>query len=259
MSLADDLLEAAAGTIIEYAGISLPAGYLWANGQSASRATYSRLFAAITISITGTTVSGSSGISSVSQDLTQLPTSLVGSPVSGAGIPAGATIAAITSSTITLSANATASGSGVAILVAPHGVGDGSTTFGLPDRRGRAGVGHDKMGAASAAGRLTPAGGGVNGALLGHAAGVETHTLTSAQMPTHTHANTLSENPHSHTVGALSASGGSGTASGGGYSGVVNTSGSATTGITISNASQGGGGAHPNVQPSIVMNYIIKT
>ena len=31
-----------------------------------------------------------------------------------------------------------------------------------------------------------------------------------------------------------------------------------TTGITISNAAQGGGGSHPNVQPTICCNYIIR-
>lgn len=254
MSLATELIEGAPGTISEYAGINLPAGYLWANGQAISRTTYARLFAALTVAITGTTASASATVSAVSQDLTQLPISVVGLPVSGAGIPAGTVINAVTSSTVTLSQNATASASGVAITVAPFGVGDGATTFNVPDRRGRAGVGHDLMGT-SAAGRITTAGGGVNGALLGHGAGVETHTLTTAQMPVHNHG--VTDPGHSHTIGALSSAGGSGTASGSGFSGTVSVSGTATTGITINN--NGSGNAHPNVQPSIVMNYIIKT
>lgn len=198
MSLADEVISAAPGTVTEYAGINLPAGYLWANGQAVSRAAYSRLFAALSISVIGTTASGSTSISAVSQDLTQLPTSLVGAPISGPGIPAGATILAVTANSLTLSAAPTANQAGVALVIAPHGIGDGSTTFNVPDRRGRSGVGHDKMGAASAAGRLTSVGSGLNGALLGAYGGAETYSLTTAQMPTHTHANTLTDNGHTH-------------------------------------------------------------
>jgi microcystin-dependent protein len=286
MSLADDVLEGAPGTVSEFAGINLPSGYLWANGQAVSRSTYARLFAALTMSVTGTVASGSASISSVSQDLTQLPTSLVGAPISGAGIPAGTTILAITSSTITLSQNATAAGSGVALCVAPHGVGDGSTTFNVPDRRGRAGVGHDLMGAASAAGRLTAGGGGITGTLLGAAGGAETHVLSTAEIPAHTHANTITDPGHTH-ANTLSDPGHTHSVNGGVYgsssiayqyyqggsqggpyaaiginaatTGVTLTNASHTAGVTITNASIGSGNAHTITQPSIVMNFIIKT
>lgn len=186
MSLATELIEGAPGKVFEFAGLALPSGFLWANGQAVSRTAYPRLFAAITASVTGSTTNGNATVSAVSQDLTALPISIVGAPVSGSGVPAGTTVSGVTSNTITLSQNATASASGVAIIIAPYGIGDGSTTFNVPDRRGRAGVGHDLMGT-SAAGRLTTGGGGVNGALLGHAAGAESHTLTVAEIPAHTH------------------------------------------------------------------------
>jgi microcystin-dependent protein len=180
----------------------------------------------------------------------------VGAPISGAGIPAGTTVSAVTSTTITLSQNATAAGSGVSIVIAPHGVGDGSTTFNVPDRRGRAGIGHDAMGT-TAAGRVTSAAGGVNGTLLGASGGAQTHTLSTAEMPAHTHTATDAGHAHGYNV-AVPAAGQTG---GGAYTAETGNTGSTTnTGYaSITIGSQGGGGAHTIMQPSIVMNYIVKT
>ncbi|HYL49486.1 MAG TPA: tail fiber protein, partial [Stellaceae bacterium] len=66
------------------------------------------------------------------------------------------------------------------------GSGDGSTTFNLPDLRGRAAFGVDNMGGA-AANRVTSGGSGINGSALGAVGGAETVTLTQAQMPSHSH------------------------------------------------------------------------
>lgn len=63
-----------------------------------------------------------------------------------------------------------------------YGVGDGTTTFNLPDKRGRASFGKDDMGGTSA-NRITGQAGGWNGDVLGAAGGSETHTLTIAQIP----------------------------------------------------------------------------
>lgn len=63
-----------------------------------------------------------------------------------------------------------------------YGAGNGSTTFNVPDRRGRLG-----LGAGSGPG-LTPR-------TLGDTLGEEEVTLTEAQMPDHTHA----QDPHNHT------------------------------------------------------------
>jgi hypothetical protein len=67
-----------------------------------------------------------------------------------------------------------------------YGVGDGATTFALPDLRGRVVAGKDDMGGTSA-NRLTDQSGGVNGDTLGDSGGLETHTLTTAQLAAHTH------------------------------------------------------------------------
>ena len=113
------------------------------------------------------------------------------------------------------------------------GSGDGSTTFNLPDLRGRVAAGKDDMGG-SAANRITSGGSGITGTTLGAAGGTQTHTLTTAEMPAHT-----------HTSGF-----GSGSTV---FSGSCGGAGSTTTGST------GGGGAHQNTQPTLILNKIIKT
>lgn len=124
-----------------------------------------------------------------------------------------------------------------AIISTTYGVGNGSTTFNLPDLRGRVVAGQDDMGGTSA-NRLTNQSGGLDGDVLGATGGAETHTLTIAQMPAHTHtvANTLIPG----SIGTLS------------NTSLVRQISNTTSGST------GGGGAHNNVQPTIILNYIIK-
>jgi microcystin-dependent protein len=123
----------------------------------------------------------------------------------------------------------------------PYGSGDGSTTFNLPDLRGRVPAGKDDMGG-SAASRLTSGGSGITGTTLGAAGGAETHTLTTAQIPAHGH-------PFSVT-GVVD--GGAAVNFGSNYTVGARTSFSGTTSNT------GGGGSHPITQPTLVTNYIIK-
>jgi microcystin-dependent protein len=139
-----------------------------------------------------------------------------------------------------------------------YGTGDGSTTFNLPDWRGRVLAGKDDMGG-SAASRLTSTYFGGTATSLGAVGGSESHTLTSAQMPTHTHSVTDPGHSHSMSNGAaIWTQPATGSASQGGNFGpfVVSTIASNTTGISIQNA--GSGGAHNNVQPTIICNYIIR-
>lgn len=135
--------------------------------------------------------------------------------------------------------------------------GAGTTHFRLPDLRGRVAVGRDDMNG-SAANRVTTAGSGVDGITLGANGGSQTHTLTEAQLPSHTHTQVA----HSHifymrdnsTAGtgfrAMSSSG-----TGDAVNRAVNTS---IENQTASNNSTGSGSAHQNMQPSIILNYIIK-
>ena len=73
-----------------------------------------------------------------------------------------------------------------AVIGTEYETPDDSSTFKLPDLRGRVVAGKDDMGGSSA-NRLTDQSGGLNGDTLGDTGGSETHTLTTAQLASHTH------------------------------------------------------------------------
>jgi microcystin-dependent protein len=152
-----------------------------------------------------------------------------------------------------------------AVIGTLWGAGDGSTTFGLPDLRGRSIFGGDAMGG-SAANRLTSGGSGVPGATIGGTGGDQstqehTHTVDD---PTHTH--TLTDPGHVHEQQIGQGSGAfdawnittTGTVTPLGYNTVSNTTGisiaAAATGITLETYGSGGS---QNVPPCAVCEYII--
>lgn len=161
-----------------------------------------------------------------------------------------------------------------------YGSGDGSTTFNLPDLRGRVAAGKDNMGG-SAANRITSSGqAAIDGSTLGAAGGAQDNTLDTTRIPSHTHtqdahthtqdAHTHTQNAHSHTVQLNTSGGGSGilTSTATNAAGTINTGSTTATNqnttatnqsTTATNQNTGGGGAHNNLQPLQILNYIIYT
>jgi microcystin-dependent protein len=132
--------------------------------------------------------------------------------------------------------------------------GSGSGTFGIPDLRGRLPAGVDNMGG-TAANRITSANSGITGTSLGASGGNE-------QLFGHTHTATVTDSGHSHgltrTTTGNNAGGSNSYALAATGTPQYDTVNSSTTGISVSNASTGGGSSQ-NVQPTIMLNYIIKT
>jgi microcystin-dependent protein len=146
----------------------------------------------------------------------------------------------------------------------------------------------------TAANRLTSANSGFDGTSLGASGGNETHTLITSEIPSHTHTGTTGNasanhthnwsantgnvsNGHSHSYSVSSYQGATSGAGNtratwtqvGSNTGDINANhthsvsggtsgdGSAHT-HSFTSATTGGGSAHRNVQPSMIINYIIK-
>lgn len=134
------------------------------------------------------------------------------------------------------------------VIGTTYGSGDGSTTFNLPDLRGRTIIGVGQ-------------GTGLTNRLLNATGGEESHTLTVSEMPAHNHS--INDPGHSHIPingrDDGNASNQNGQApSGDATSNLVNgySTNSATTGISINN--NGSGSAHNTMMPFVALNYIIK-
>lgn len=160
-----------------------------------------------------------------------LPTGFYG-PFAGATAPAGWLLCA--GQAISRAAFATLFG----VIGTTYGIGDGSTTFNVPDMRGRVVAGADNMGG-TPANRL---GGGATGGITGSAVpgasgGEQSHQITIAELAAHTHTQGFVNNADAQSVGGPVLGGTAG----------------ALTGLTGSDT------PHNNTQPTLVGNYIIKT
>jgi microcystin-dependent protein len=151
-----------------------------------------------------------------------------------------------------------------AVISTTYGVGNGTTTFNIPDCRGVIAAGKDDMGG-SAANKITTAGCGLDGTSLGAVGGNQslashTHTITD---PTHSHSLYGSPGPGSAADlkdATSQAVMGDASATSLGY--IANAPANSTayvqasaTGITATNST--GSGSSANVQPTIMFNKII--
>ena len=126
-----------------------------------------------------------------------------------------------------------------------YGSGDGSTTFNLPDLRGRVPVGKDDMGGNSAYILST------NGNILGYSAGEDMHTLTVDEMPYHEHQVEYYRDGSSGYQGSARWNGTTGDyVTAGGPEWVTNGN--------VRGKGVGGDQPHNNMQPYLITNYIIK-
>lgn len=152
------------------------------------------------------------------------------------------------------------------VISTAYGIGDGATTFGLPDLRGRAIFGKDDMGG-TAANRITAGVSGITGTTLGASGGnqaMQQHNHTLADTG-HTH--TITDPGHNHTLSppmfAFFGTGGYAATNAALWSdGYINIA-VATTGITVNSATTGitignyGAGSSQNMPPAQICNYII--
>jgi microcystin-dependent protein len=152
-----------------------------------------------------------------------------------------------------------------AIVGTTYGIGDGSSTFNLPDKRGRVSVGKDNMGGA-AANRITAAVCGLDGTVQGGHGG-DQHAQADTIVASSSAVSVVTDPGHlHHSNGLLNGIVGAGFlwgSGGSGWSFGTNTD-SAFTGITVSTsvtttASSSLTGATQNVQPTEIDNWIIFT
>ena len=273
-----------------------PTGWLKCNGLAVSRTQYQSLFNALVPALDTVTFSGTSnilystpianrfmGYLSIGDPVFftttgSLPTGIVPNTIyyyygGGANNLNVATTRTNTLNGWTTSNLLTFSGTGTGIhtiYLAPYGIGDGSTTFNLPDFRDKTLVGfgvNDEFDAVNKKG------------------GEKSHILTSSEMPVHSHTGTTNagEGSHRHWISAAAIDDRNFTGTGNNSQdyGVVSDAGSysvndgdsgagsntSTAGSThqhtFTTQDAGGQGgttqAHNVLQPYAVVNYVIKT
>ncbi|WP_316213380.1 tail fiber protein [Bradyrhizobium sp. SZCCHNR3112] len=224
--------------------------FTFLNGAPISRTTYSALF-----SLMGTTFGAGDGSTTFNIPLAAsieywLPTT----PNSSFTFLNGAPISRTTYSAL------------FSLMGTTFGAGDGSTTFNIPDCRGRVVACPDVFGGSGDPNRLT------NGPLasvrnsIGGAGGEAAHTLTLGELPTGisssgsnsitvTSSQNIAATPGSIGSGFAGSSGNLAPVSASNWNGITSLSANNNIGVTSSNT---GGGAHFNMQPTILANRIMR-
>lgn len=149
------------------------------------------------------------------------------------------------------------------LISTTFGTGDGSTTFNLPDLRGRVVAGKDDMGGSSA-NRLTAADDGLNGDTLGATGGGETQTLVTGNLPAYTPSGTIAISNITGSGTPLygwSGSGGVNVSGGPSFTVIPSSAMLAANGgtATFTGTAQGGTStAFGVVQPTIILSKILR-
>lgn len=260
------------GSINAYGGIVAPTYWLMCDGSAVSRSTYASLFAILcasignpTITIAAPAVVTLSGHNLQTGDQVYLTTT--GALPTGLSINTTYYAIRIDANTFNLAtsrANAyaatkiTTSGtqSGTHTLNwCPYGLGDGTTTFNVPDLRGRVLAGNDYMGGTAASRLNNPSttSGGAYGN-TGSSGGEQAHVQTVSELATHNHTDA------GHTHGEqVATGGGAGTGITGTANLIGNTGSNQSTGSGFASINNNGSSVAANVvQPTLVANYIIK-
>lgn len=173
------------GTVIPWAGLVAPSNYVFAYGQAINRTTYSILFSTATITTNLICTSGLNVLSGIS-DTQNIRT---GAPVEASCVPPGTTVTAVATTSVTVSSVASVS-TAISAVFFPWGNGDGSTTFNVPDLRGRTLFGRNNMGGAASA-NLTSLGYAVSPNALGALGPSEGRVINTTNLPPYTPTGTI--------------------------------------------------------------------
>lgn len=237
-------------------------GTLTANNVILGNGTSTPTFVAPSTSGNVLTSNGTTWASTAPAASGSLPTGAI-MPFAGASAPTGGYLLC-DASAVSRSTYATLFG----VIGTTYGSGDGSTTFNLPDLRGRLPMGAGTGSGLNASGTGLPSGSAQTARTRGQWLGEETHLLTTSEMPSHSHNGATGDaGSHSHTLSKeVLTYVGSGGSRYDPYPGSVWT-GSPAAGLTLSTQANhshsipanGGGGRHAVIPPVVVLNYIIKT